>query len=64
MANKYFQRKLVTLSVIFFLFMINLLINFIPYMYPRISLAIITPYKLWIVAIAIFYFILPSKNMF
>jgi hypothetical protein len=64
MIKKYFQKKLVTFSVILFLLIINQMINFIPYMYPRISLAIIKPYKLWIAAIAVFYFTLPSKNMF
>lgn len=43
---------------------LNKLINFIPYLYPRISPAVITPYRLWMYALIIFYLVLPTKSKF
>jgi threonine/homoserine efflux transporter RhtA len=55
-------KKYIPIIIVFFA--LNKLINFIPYLYPRISPAAITPYRLWIYALIIFYFILPSKSKF
>lgn len=55
-------KKYVPIIIVFFA--INKLINFIPFLYPRISPAVITPYRLWMYALIIFYFILPIKSKF
>jgi hypothetical protein len=55
-------KKYIPIIIVFFA--LNKLINFIPYLYPRISPAVITPYRLWIYALIIFYFILPTNSKF
>ena len=50
------------LIVVFFVIMINSSFTLINFLYPNITSSDTLPYQLWVNALILFYFILPSGN--